>query len=64
MVTGTTPLSQDDLHSVHVIIAKLLKRFKPANDDKLRALIRLLKQEKELKGQKVRVLSASLHEMR
>jgi len=36
---------------------KELKRFKPASDDKLKALIRLLKQDKDLKGQKVLIFS-------
>ncbi len=34
-----------------------LKRFKPANDDKLKALLKLLKSEAELKGRKVLIFS-------
>ena len=36
---------------------KELKRFKPANDDKLKALIRLLQKDKDLKDQKVLIFS-------
>ena len=36
---------------------KELKRFKPASDDKLKTLIRLLKQDKDLKGRKVLIFS-------
>ena len=34
-----------------------LKKFKPANDDKLKALIKLLKSDAELKGRKVLIFS-------
>src|SRR4030042_3083444 len=36
---------------------KELKKFKPTNDDKLKALIQLLKKEKDLKNQKVLIFS-------
>ena len=36
---------------------KELERFKPANDDKLKALTKLLKQDKDLKGRKVLIFS-------
>ena len=34
-----------------------LKKFKPANDDKLKALVKLLKHHKDLKGRKVLIFS-------
>ena len=36
---------------------KELERFKPANDDKLKALVKLLKNDKDLKGRKVIIFS-------
>ena len=46
----------DDLDQIAEFL-KELKRFKPSNDDKLRALIKLLKQDKALIGQKVLIFS-------
>ncbi|MDP2897027.1 MAG: helicase-related protein [bacterium] len=52
-ILNETYLDMDQI----VDFLKELKRFKPANDDKLKALIKLLKQDKDLKGQKVLVFS-------
>jgi len=45
-----------DLEQI-VAFLRELKRFKPANDDKLKALVKMLKQDKNLKGRKVLVFS-------
>ena len=52
-ILNETYLDMDQI----VAFLRELKRFKPANDDKLRALIKLLKQDKDLKGRKVLVFS-------
>lgn len=45
-----------DLEEVVRFLAEL-ERFKPANDDKLKALLKLLRSEADLKGQKVLIFS-------
>ncbi|MBU1207625.1 MAG: helicase [Proteobacteria bacterium] len=69
MLDEIEPLSRDDykvdeiLNETYLDLDEIiqflteLKRFKPANDDKLKALIRLLKSDTDLKGKKVLIFS-------
>lgn len=69
MLEGIEELSPDEYKVAEILnetyldldqigeFLKELKRFRPANDDKLRALVRLLKQDRDLNGQKVLIFS-------
>lgn len=69
MLEETDPLSSDEykideiLNETYLDLDQIieflreLKRFKPTNDDKLNALIKLLRQDKDIKGQKTLIFT-------
>jgi SNF2 family DNA or RNA helicase len=69
MLDNITPLSRDEykvdeiLNETYLDLEEIvrfireLKKFKPANDDKLKALIKLLKSDPDLKGQKILIFT-------